>query len=35
MKKKIGITLGAVALLVVLYFVFKSRTAENLQEYRL
>ena len=35
MKKKIGITLGAVALLVVLYLVFKSRTAENIQEYRL
>ncbi len=36
MKRKIGITLGALALVVVLYFVLKTKgdASENLMEYR-
>jgi hypothetical protein len=34
MKKKIGITIGALALIVVLYFVLRNRIGENSQDYK-
>lgn len=34
MKKKIGITIGAIAVIVVLYFVLRNRIGENKQEYK-